>query len=426
MIMYTTIYMSCDTKNIKSKNNVYICNKFTSRWVKKNGRVGYLLNLQSTKKYIKCKDIYPSTICNHLTGININIDGPTHNILKAMEKNKFKIGETILQNIDNEYHKVIYAGQTYAYDLYELDDKEHIKSILQRYAMDPQSFGYTVKTGINIDDINEQSCLILSGMHDQCLKNSICKFENKTCSLAPNLKLKIGDIVTLYTDNDTPIKNLILNIKTMALIKYNTDDTAIMVNMNYLMKDIKLDKLICNNIVTLVHGTNDLNLTEIITSNKLLAFKSVAGVIEAVSTYPILNCDIGHKLPFWAMWGENKIFLSPQLLIDFSNWRLGIKTDTSVKKILMPFSNTTLNNYFFEISTHRYHVWSDDNYDESFGDYMGELAFFNNIINIKSYILFVAIKFNKIDLISTIKSMGIKVITYNSSDFILTHDLFIK
>lgn len=76
-----------------------------------------------------------------------------------------------------------------------------------------------------------------------------------------------------------------------------------------IQKDIQLDQLVCNQIIGLIHGTYDDSLLNILPENKIEALSSSMGMgTAAVSTYPLINCDLNHKLRLWNMWGSNHIF----------------------------------------------------------------------------------------------------------------------
>ena len=430
----------CSKNNQKSNDQNYICNVFTGRWVQKQGKLGKLVSLKNQKIKKKCKDKKNNLICNPLTGKLIKIGGPTHvNITKLQVKvnqsnqSEFYSGQKITYVMDGVYFKATMLEIVEGYILHKLEKDDNPQEILQQYINDPQKYTYNTLTGYDQNMISNFACSMENMNESNCTQNDICQWTSKTCQLKPNVQLKLGDIIKLYpyssySIEDDPEDHLIVSIYDLYKIQLDKNTEIVIAELSEIQEDIQLDQLACNQITALIHGTYDEGLLAILSNNKIEAKISPMGMgTAAVSTYPLLNCDVNHKLPLWNMWGSNHIFLDKSIIEENQNWRLSIKTDIGALKSSMPYTESNLHKYFIEISPDRYHVWSDINFDETlFTNNAGELAFFSDINNIKKYIKFVTINNQKKDLIKNVQSHGIKVIPLEGSEEFLVKSSFFK
>lgn len=182
----------------------------------------------------------------------------------------------------------------------------------------------------------------------------------------------------------------------------------------------------CSRIDALMHGTTDTYLENILETNQITARKSSMGLNVAVSTYPILDCDIGHEFNLLEFWGTSKIFIKPSLLIDNPNWQLSVESDVSADWNKMPYNYTNIQEYMPIISRYRSAIWLSRQETDVVRLYGGELAFKNTLTNIKNYILFVAIDDTKPELIQYVMGHGINVIIVHNYVLLFEPDWFNK
>lgn len=181
----------------------------------------------------------------------------------------------------------------------------------------------------------------------------------------------------------------------------------------------------CNNIVSLIHGTTDMSLKNILETNQIEAKKSSMGLNVAVSTYPILDCDLDHTLNLSEFWGTCKIFLNSSLLMDKIDWQLSIESDVSADWRRMPYNHTNISEYMPIISRNRSSVWwSDHRETDTIKLYGGELSFKSSLENIRNYILFVAINDKNPELIQYVMELGINVIIFHDNVLTLNSNWF--
>ncbi len=453
---------TCNPKNKKSKDNKYICNSYTGRWIMKNGRVAQIILLSKNNPNKECKSQKDNYVCNPLTGRLVKVGSRTHKSLLSMNVfenednsvNQFTVGEKVLFYFDGEYIDAVYVGKQYAYVVYDLGKQKSmsVSEAIQLYNEDPEkaSKNWDFRFNMNIIDVLFQTC----DQHNENPQN--CKYPCKWttyepdssdspysdtsdefdgwCEGDPKASVNIGDIITSEDGED----------KIVVIDRYKVDavemDGTIQLAPydDQIIKVIDIDSLLCNEIVALIHGTSDKGLRGILKTNRIQDKISPMGAgYSAVSTYPLLNCDLGHNLPFNQMWGENKIFIDKQALNDFIGWKLSIPTDISADPNKMPYTKGKINTYFEKISDKRYNIWTDtdpetkeiqdeDYYHLNFDDYSGELAFFKSIAPLKPYIKFIAILRDKKDLIDEVQAMGIKVVQldHQFEEFYLDPKLF--
>jgi hypothetical protein len=177
----------------------------------------------------------------------------------------------------------------------------------------------------------------------------------------------------------------------------------------------------CNNIVALMHGTTHDNLLEILKTNRIIAKKSPMGINRAVSTYPILDCDLGHELNLLNFWGTCKIFMKNNILKE-KDWKLSIQSDVSADWNYMPYNIHNISTYMSSISPQRHNVWhthehtnEDHMEDDNVKLYGGELAFTGDLENIENHILFVTIEDSRPHLIEKVMSYGVNVVIFPSN-----------
>jgi hypothetical protein len=123
-------------------------------------------------------------------------------------------------------------------------------------------------------------------------------------------------------------------------------------------------------------------------SNQLNANQSAMGVEKAISMYPIVNSDIDKLYPlYYYTWGNVKIFFESSILNVKSNyWKLSVNTDTCADKTNMIYHRHNLFAYFMHLKNNREKIYERDNHLH-FNDYAGEICIYNNLENIRKYIL---------------------------------------
>jgi hypothetical protein len=205
----------------------------------------------------------------------------------------------------------------------------------------------------------------------------------------------------------------------------------------------------CNKIVLLIHGTEYNVLLSIlkddaiytgeylIEKGKLLHSNAPVDMREpSVSTYPVYNCDIGKKLPFDEMYGNIKIIIDPDEILQRYTWSISERTDNAGKG---DYTKGNISKFFDILSENRHVIWGekgereadkmrDNDYDDAKwpGDsYLGELAFTNlvgnkrfiGIENIKQYIKYLYVS-EKIDdtQVDTLRKLGLTVCRYNKDN----------
>lgn len=171
----------------------------------------------------------------------------------------------------------------------------------------------------------------------------------------------------------------------------------------------------CNRIVALMHGTTDLYLKSILENNRIEAKKSSMGLNVAVSTYPILDCDMGHLFNLFDFWGTCKIFIKPSLLSDKTDWQLSVESDVAADWRKMPYNHTNVHEYMPVISQNRSAIYLNQHETDMVKLYGGELAFKSTLEKIKNYILFVTIDDTKPELIQYVMNQGINVIIIHNN-----------
>jgi hypothetical protein len=194
----------------------------------------------------------------------------------------------------------------------------------------------------------------------------------------------------------------------------------------------------CDKIISLLHGTPIQNIINILTEDVLKIGKGETSGVKtnAISTCPILNCDIDKYYPISRAYGDVQIFLNP-ILLDEHSWKLSVETDSVAGG---EYNKGNIEYYFNVISPIRYLLYNDPKrqLDEmkvhQIDKVMGELSFSgvtlkDGIKNIKKYIQFITVKNftgskEKTTVVEQIRAMGIKVFEYNKESLWLEDYFF--